>query len=65
MTSSDTSECENQRVSPNKPKTPTVSVRIEPTLWRAAVDKAASRGETVSDVIRQALRVYVEDPDEE
>lgn len=63
MTNSDTPECENPPVSPNKPKTPTVSVRIDPELWKAAVAKAARRGETVSDVIRQAVREYVEEPE--
>lgn len=50
-----------QSVSPNKPKTPTVSVRIPPELWRAAVDKAKARGETATAVIVAALLAYVED----
>lgn len=43
----------------NQPKTPARAVRIEDDLWRAAQEKAAERGETVSDVIRRALRRYV------
>lgn len=61
MTNPDTSTCENPPVAPNKPKTPTVSVRIDPQLWQAAVKKAAGKGETASDVIRRALLTYVED----
>ncbi len=44
---------------PNQPKTPTRAVRIEDGLWLAAQQKAAERGETVSDVIRRALQRYV------
>ncbi len=44
---------------PNQPKTPTRAVRIEDGLWSAAQQKAAERGETVSDVIRRALQRYV------
>jgi membrane protein implicated in regulation of membrane protease activity len=44
---------------PNQPKTPARAVRIEDSLWRAAQEKAAERGETVSDVIRRALQRYV------
>ena len=35
------------------------SVKIHDDLWRAVQDKAAERGETVSDVIRRALERYV------
>lgn len=45
---------------PNKPKTPIRPVRIEDGLWAAAKHRAAERGETVSDVIRQALRDYIQ-----
>ena len=49
---------------PNKPKTPTVSVRLDPELlWQPAVALAASRGETASDVIRLGLEAYLADPD--
>jgi predicted HicB family RNase H-like nuclease len=63
VTNPDTSKCENLGVSPNKPKTPTVSFRVDPELWRAAVDRAAERGESASDVIRRALLAYVEEDD--
>jgi predicted DNA binding CopG/RHH family protein len=35
------------------------AVRVPDDLWKAAKTKAAERGETVSDVIRQALKNYV------
>lgn len=44
---------------PNQPKTPARSVRVPDGLWRAAQEKAAERGETVTDVIVRALRRYV------
>jgi len=37
------------------------TIRIDETLWQAATLKAESRDETVSDVIRDALKRYVED----
>jgi len=43
---------------PNQPKTPIRSVRIPDEEWRAAQERAAERGETVTDVIRRALRRY-------
>lgn len=43
---------------PNQPKTPIRSVRIPDEEWRAAQARAAERGETVTDVIRRALRRY-------
>lgn len=43
---------------PDQPKTPARAVRVEGDLWRAAQAKAAVRGETVSDVIRRALKRY-------
>lgn len=46
---------------PNQPKTPTHSVRVEDELWHAARRKAMERGETLSDVIRQALVRYLHD----
>lgn len=42
-----------------RPGTTARSVRIEDDLWRAALERAAERGESVSDVIRRALRRYV------
>lgn len=47
-------------MSPSK-GTPPKAVRVEPGLWAAAKEKAAERGETVSDVLRRALVAYVED----
>lgn len=43
---------------PNQPKTPHRVIRIDDTLWRAAQAKARENGETVSDVVRRALREY-------
>ena len=39
------------------------TVRIEDGLWEKARALAAERGESLSDVIRDALRVYVERED--
>jgi hypothetical protein len=39
--------------------TPPRSVRVPDDLWRAAQEKAARRGETLTDVIRRALERYV------
>lgn len=39
--------------------TPQRSIRVAPELWRAAQKKAASRGETVTDVIVRALLRYI------
>ena len=44
---------------PNQPKTPIRTVRVGDSLWEAAQDAAAQRGETVSDVVRRALEEYV------
>jgi len=43
---------------PNQPKTPTRAIRIEDGLWRKAQERAAERGETVSDAVRQFLERY-------
>ena len=48
-------------MSPNRPGTPTTTFRLDPALLAAAKAKAAERGETLSDVVRRALREYVED----
>lgn len=37
------------------------NVRIEDALWAAAKARASERGETVTDVVRRALREYVEE----
>ena len=44
---------------PNQPKTPNRVVRVDDELWHAAQKRAAEKGETVSDVVRGALRRYV------
>ena len=44
---------------PNTPKTPHVTMRIDPDLWRQAKAKAAERGETVTAVVVRALKRYV------
>lgn len=38
---------------------PARSARVADELWNAAMARAAQRGETVSDVVRRALRRYV------
>lgn len=44
---------------PNQPKTPQRAIRVPDDLWRAAQAVAKERGETLSDVIREALAEYV------
>lgn len=44
---------------PNAPKTPLRNVRVSDELWSAVQERAAERGETVTDVIRRALEKYV------
>jgi predicted HicB family RNase H-like nuclease len=46
---------------PNKPKTPTHSVRVPQDLWDAVRAKAKRQGETVTDVIIRALKRYLRD----
>lgn len=46
---------------PNQPKTPQRSVRVADELWLAAKAKAELEGQTVSDVVRQALEDYLQD----
>lgn len=38
--------------------TPRRSVRIDPELWKAALEVSTERQETVSEVIRRALETY-------
>ncbi len=47
---------------PNQPRTdnPARSVRVRDALWQAAKARADERGETVTDVLIRALRVYVQ-----
>lgn len=44
---------------PNQPKTPQRSIRIPDDEWAAAREAAEREGTTVSDVVRAALRRYV------
>lgn len=47
-------------MTPDKPThTPRRSIRISEALWVAAQEKAAGRGETVTDVLVRALERYV------
>jgi hypothetical protein len=46
---------------PNKPKTPKRSIRVPEDLWRAVLEKAHKRGETVTDVVIRALKRYLRD----
>lgn len=46
---------------PNQPRAdnPARSVRVPDELWQAAKERAAERGETVTDAILRALTRYV------
>lgn len=46
---------------PNAPKTPTRTIRVANELWAAVKDKAASEDRTVTDVIIEALKAYIEE----
>ena len=41
-------------------KTPTRTIRVSNDLWSAVKDKAALDGRTVTDVIIEALKAYLE-----
>lgn len=43
---------------PNQPKTPTRAIRIEDGLWSRAQERAAERGESVSEAVRKFLERY-------
>jgi predicted transcriptional regulator len=45
---------------PNSPKTPTRTIRVSNELWNAVKEKAAADKRTVTDVIIQALKQYLE-----
>ena len=47
---------------PNKPKTPNRAIRVEDSLWRAAQQKAAAEGRTLTGVIVAYLKRYVAAP---
>lgn len=46
---------------PNQPRpdNPPRTVRVEDELWEAAMDLTAKNDETMSQVVRRALRAYV------
>jgi hypothetical protein len=50
------------RLMPNQPKTPNRVVRVDDALWVATQERARENGETVSAVIRRALRAYTSKP---
>ena len=43
---------------PNKPKTPTRTIRVAEDLWNAVKERAEIDGVTVTDVIITALKDY-------
>lgn len=47
---------------PNKPKTPNRAIRVDTVLWRAAQEKAAAEGKTLTGVIVAYLKRYVSTP---
>jgi hypothetical protein len=47
---------------PNQPKTPNRVIRVDTALWRAAQEKAAAEGRTLTNVIVTYLRRYVAAP---
>lgn len=44
---------------PNQPKTPQRAIRVPDDLWQRARAIAKDRGETISEVLRDALVEYV------
>ena len=45
-------------------KTPLRAVRVDPELWEKARTIAESKGGNLSAIIRDALRVYIEENEE-
>jgi len=45
-------------------RTPLRAVRVDDTLWEAAQTKAAEKGDNLSEVIRDALRQYINESEE-
>lgn len=45
-------------MTPNSPKTPLHSFRVDDELWEAAKKRAEERGETLADALRAFLRRY-------
>lgn len=48
---------------PNQPATPGRSIRIPDELWDALRARADERGETVTDVVLRAIRLYLREYD--
>lgn len=46
-------------MSPNAPRTPHRTIRINNELWDAAKEAAAEDGETVSDLLRRLLENHL------
>jgi hypothetical protein len=46
---------------PNAPKTPTRTIRVSNEIWNAVKDKAAIEERTVTEVIIEALKKYIEE----
>lgn len=49
-------------MSPNQPRTPARTVRIDDATWSALQAQATRDGVTVSEIVRAALAAYVQDP---
>ena len=47
-------------VVPNQPKTPLRAFRIPDEIYNVLKAKAADEGRTVTDVVREALRAYIQ-----
>jgi hypothetical protein len=45
----------------SKGATPLRAVRVEDPLWDTARTIATKNGETISDIIRDALRIYIQE----
>lgn len=46
---------------PNQPKTSNKTLRVDDELWDAAMQKAHDEGKTLTEVIINALRMYLRD----
>jgi hypothetical protein len=44
-----------------RPDNPARGIRVEDSLWNAAIEIATEQDETISQVVRRALRKYVAD----
>lgn len=45
---------------PNQPKTPLHSFRVDDELWQQVLDAARANWQTIADVLRSALRDYLD-----